>query len=205
MDNAVTRREIEDVMRTIGVERVLPIISNSGSPMVKAQELLTLKYSHIIGIRCSAHVLNLLIQDLCKLPTMYNLITNAKIIVNEINGSKKKKGLYNEEWDQYIAEESIRGEKVFKVSLSLPVTTRWYSVQNMLNVLLKAKLVLERLAIKKNLEFSPETKKLIKDDVFWDECVKVKEFLEPLVRGEWEREYRQNPKVCTDSSQPEIF
>jgi hypothetical protein len=75
----------------------------------------------------------------------------------------------------------------------------------MLNVLLKAKLVLERLAIKKNLEFSPETKKLIKDDVFWDECVKVKEFLEPLVRGEWEREYRQNPKVCTDSSQPEIF
>jgi hypothetical protein len=66
-------------MRTIGVERVTAIISDSGSPMVKAQELLTLKYSHIIGIRCSAHVLNLLIQDLCKLPTMYNLITNAKI------------------------------------------------------------------------------------------------------------------------------
>jgi hypothetical protein len=183
VDNVVIQREIKKVIEEIGESKVAGILSDNGSPMILAQRELVEKYPNLIAVRCAAHVINLLIEDLCKLNTIYTLIINAKSIVKEITGSKRKKGLYNEEWFKYINDEKMRGRKVHKISLCLPVATRWYSVRNMFSHLRRAKPVLERMAINDEIDLNDETKRIIKSDDFWNQLNHFYDLFQPLVEG----------------------
>jgi hypothetical protein len=153
--------------------------------MILAQRELVEKFPNSIAVRCAAHVtnINLLIEDLCKLNTIYTLIINAESIVKEITGSKRKKGLYNKEWFKYINDKKMRGRKVHNISLCLLVATRWYSVRNMFSHLRRAKPVLERMAINDEIDLNDETKRIIKSDDFWNQFNHFYDLFQPLVEG----------------------
>jgi hypothetical protein len=87
VDNKLIQREVEKVMQTIGENKIAAIITDNGSPMIAAQNELKKIYKHLIGIRCSAHVLNLLIEDSCKLKTIHDHIIITKSIIKEITRS----------------------------------------------------------------------------------------------------------------------
>jgi len=183
VDNKVVQREVENVISTISSEKVSAIVTDNGSPMIKAHEELQKKYPHLVSVRCSAHVLNLLIEDICRFETIHKFLTKSKSIIKEINGKKLKKGYYSQEIQKYKTEEMSKGRKVTARALKLPIATRWYSVQNMLSLLRSAKPILERMAINKDYDLSPGLKKIIKNDKFWDQLVSFNEFLKPFIKG----------------------
>ena len=120
-------------------------------------------YPHIVNIRCSAHVLNLLIKDIAKLPSINKTLLSAKTNTKEITHSKYKTGLFNDEGEKYTNETSSSERRQ---SLSLPCETCWYSIQNMLEKFRKSKHILLRMSIDDNSNFCRETNKLLKEDSF---------------------------------------
>ena len=114
VDNVLLSRELEKVFEELTINKISALINDNATAIILAQDVLVYKYPHLVGLRCSAHVLNLLIKDICKLNTVYQIFIKAKAIVKEIIGSKFKKGLYGQAWDQYIEEEKKMEEKLPK-------------------------------------------------------------------------------------------
>jgi hypothetical protein len=141
------------------------------------------KYKHLIGIRCSAHVLNLLIEDFCKLKTIHDHIIITKSIIKEITRSSVKLGIYKEEWSKYSEEMKRKGRVVNEVSLCLPAETRWYSIRNMLRNIIHARPVLLRMAIDKDIDLTLNVRQEIKNDDFWDKAEKIYALITPIVEG----------------------
>ena len=183
VDNTLLVREIEKVIKDLKVHKVVGLITDNASPMILAHEVLTDKYPFLVAVRCSAHVMNLLIQDICKIQTLNTLVRQTRCIVKEIIGSKVKKGKYNEFWSKHIEEEKMNNNKVVQVSLLLSTETRWYSVKNMMNHLLRAKDVLQKMSLNKNANLDQTVCRLIKNEEFWDKLTLFSEFLKPIVEG----------------------
>ena len=60
--------QCKTVMESIGVEKVIQFVSDSGPDAAKCRRLLMNEYTHILGVPCVAHSLDLLIEDFFKLP-----------------------------------------------------------------------------------------------------------------------------------------
>ena len=58
--------DILDMIDEIGKNKVVALVSDNASNMRGAWTIVERKYPHIFANGCAAHVLNLLIQDLCK-------------------------------------------------------------------------------------------------------------------------------------------
>ena len=77
----------------------------------------------------------------------------------------------------------MNNNKVVQVSLLLSTETRWYSVKNMMNHLLRAKDVLQKMSLNKNANLDQTVCRLIKNEEFWDKLTLFSEFLKPIVEG----------------------
>lgn len=75
-----------EVNEEIGKEKILAVITDNASAMIKARELVKEEFDHISVYICADHCLNLLIEDIGKLQTFDQLIKDANSIVKEING-----------------------------------------------------------------------------------------------------------------------
>lgn len=60
----------------------------------------------IIQIRCTAHVLNLLTNDIIVIPSFARTIKKANDILKTINQSKVKKGIFNQKQRELYRENS---------------------------------------------------------------------------------------------------
>lgn len=176
--------EIFRIIDTMDAKKISSVLTDNGRNMTAAQDVVTLKYPHIIRVNCAAHILNLLVNDLCKLESVNSFLKAAKEVVKEILGSKYKLGRYHEEWERFIADEKQKGRSSTKVSLCLPAETRWFGVRDMLNKLKRAKLVLQRLAIDTDVCISSSTKIYVLDEGFWEKLLKMENLLLPLIEGE---------------------
>ena len=51
-------------MSDIGIQNFAAIVTDAGSNINLARQIITQKYPHIVNIRCMAHCLNLITKDL---------------------------------------------------------------------------------------------------------------------------------------------
>lgn len=74
------------VFQEIGIDKIIGCCTDKAAYMKKAWDLLYTKYEDklITFYGCSAHILNLLINDTVKLNTASELINNCKSIVKDI-------------------------------------------------------------------------------------------------------------------------
>jgi hypothetical protein len=112
-----------------------------------------------------------------------SILLKPKKIVIEIKSSKNKLMKYNCEWEKYINEEKEKDNLITKVSLTINCQTRWYSLKKMLYKLQKSKKVLERLSLNDDSEISNKTKRIIKDDEFWEKLENISAFITPIIEG----------------------
>ena len=70
-----------------------------------------------------------------------------------------------------------------KLSLCIPVATRWYAISDMMYRLLRNRPVLERMSIDRDSDLSRQCKTIIKSDQFWIEAQEFKTFLDPMIDG----------------------
>lgn len=76
-----------EVIDEIGPERILAVITDSESSMIKVRKIINEKYKRTAVYSCAAHNLNSLIGDIMKRKTFKDLEVSTKEIVKEINGS----------------------------------------------------------------------------------------------------------------------
>lgn len=179
------QKSIEDLQKH-GDDKVVAIVSDQGSGYKQARDKIQQESGEkILSVTCSAHLLNLLTGDFCKLSSVRNTIMNAKKVVKEIRGSKLKIGEYDDEYCKWIDEEKLKGRTHRRISLSLPAVTRWFGVRDMLEKLLRAKPVLERMSINPQSRLTYEIKQLIKSDGFWEKTKLIYLVIEKLTDGEF--------------------
>jgi hypothetical protein len=108
---------ILEVIEEIGVEKVLVVVTDGASNMVKARRIVQRKYPHIYIYSCEAHCFNLVAKDIMQYETFKDVQSSANEIVKEVNSSHLIKAKFTE-----IQKE--RKQKV--VSLKLPGKTRYF-------------------------------------------------------------------------------
>lgn len=175
------QEELGDVIKDFGEKRILAVVTDCGKNMIYAQKRIAETLPHIAQINCATHVMNLLINDLIKLPTLFAVISSVKCIVKEICMSKVKLGKFIKAKNAFNNELREKNLTTLCANLYIPSDTRWYGVQLMLRKVLRAKSVLERLAIDTESELTEENRRKTKNDLFWVNLSKVKAFLQPLV------------------------
>ena len=82
-DNKYIYSLLKDVIKEVEEANVVQIVSNNGSPFVKAGKLLMKKYN-LYWTSCAAHCIDLMFEDIGKRESVFNLITNARKITNFI-------------------------------------------------------------------------------------------------------------------------
>ena len=74
---------LKDVIKEVGEAHVVQIITDNGSAFVKAGKLLMKKYN-LYWTPCAAHCIDLMFEDISKIATISELITNECKITNFI-------------------------------------------------------------------------------------------------------------------------
>eukprot|EP00252_Welwitschia_mirabilis_P018883 TRINITY_DN4236_c0_g2_i20.p1 TRINITY_DN4236_c0_g2~~TRINITY_DN4236_c0_g2_i20.p1 ORF type:complete len:272 (+),score=42.48 TRINITY_DN4236_c0_g2_i20:1162-1977(+) len=77
---------IKEVIEEVGPSNVIQIITDNASACVKSGRELELDYPHIFWTPCAAHSLDLLLEDLGKLPWIREVVDNCERITKFIYG-----------------------------------------------------------------------------------------------------------------------
>ena len=82
-DNKYIYGLLNDVIKKVGEENVVQIVTNNGLAFVKARKLL-IKKCNLYWTPCAAHCIDLIFEDIGKRAIVSNLITKAQKITNFI-------------------------------------------------------------------------------------------------------------------------
>ena len=108
--------EISQVLEDISSKKFCAIVSDHTANIVLAKKLIADKYPYILPMRCIAHHINLLTNDIMKLDWAAKLITECKKIVTFFKQSHIAGELLREE----IIKNLVKGG-----GLKTHVKTRW--------------------------------------------------------------------------------
>lgn len=162
--------EICKVIDKIGSEKVLLVITDNASNMIRCGKILEEKYRNVKWTGCLAHTLNLLIGDIAKNQSVEKLLSDAASIVKCIQSSHILTADFN-------ATSKLKN---INKSLQLPVKTRWGSQLNCIQSLLDCKIVLQNMAL--NSGGLDKYKNLLLNEDFWHEIDILKSYFTPIVK-----------------------
>ncbi|KAG1689997.1 hypothetical protein DVH05_028508 [Phytophthora capsici] len=80
--------EILKVIERFGASKCLSVITDNATNMQSAWKIIETKYPHIFANGCAAHVMNLLIKDVCGLPEFSGILDNLNKVVKFVNDHK---------------------------------------------------------------------------------------------------------------------
>jgi hypothetical protein len=110
---------IDEVIKKVGNENFVAIVSDHGSNVASARRIITEKYPNIINVRCIAHCINLISSDIIKIPQVKDLVRRANIITKFFKYSTLA---------AFWLEEAIKTKNIQGGSLKTYVETRWTTV-----------------------------------------------------------------------------
>jgi hypothetical protein len=126
------------VIESVGPEKFSAIVSDNASSMVKAKKIVNEKYQNIMPIRCIDHHINLITNDICKLPFAEELLKKCMKVVKYFKAS-------------HMAGETLRTEILEKVvkggGLKSYVKTRWFTAFDCANSVLSCEAILKDASI----------------------------------------------------------
>ena len=72
--------KIEDILVRVGVDKFSAIVSDNGSNVRKAREMIKSKYPGIENVRCISHCINLISSDIVKHPFAERLLKKVNAL-----------------------------------------------------------------------------------------------------------------------------
>ncbi|GBC45176.2 ribonuclease H-like domain-containing protein [Rhizophagus irregularis DAOM 181602=DAOM 197198] len=129
-------QQIQLVLDDIGVQKFAGIVTDAGSNVHSARNLISEKFPHIINVRCIAHALNLITKDLIKHEFAKRIIQWCTVIVTYFKKSHRPKELLNLK----ILEKKIGGG-----GLKTYLDTRWTTVYEMLESISRLEICLKEV------------------------------------------------------------
>lgn len=170
---------VKRAVEIVGVDKVVGLISDNASNMMAMQELIMKEYPRIIGVRCFAHTLNLLLKGMCKLPFVKEVLSRCKMVLLELRHSTVKAGLWHREWEMYIKLMKEKTIHISEVGLSLPGATRWLAFEQLISKMKRAKQVLRNLETKDVFDVANNAETIRSTD-FWRSVDIVGKILQPV-------------------------
>uniref|UniRef100_A0A6P7FVL0 Uncharacterized protein LOC114331563 n=4 Tax=Diabrotica virgifera virgifera TaxID=50390 RepID=A0A6P7FVL0_DIAVI len=171
----ITKLMVE-VLEEYGPKKFFAIVTDNAKNMRKAVRQCEEMYPHLVSYGCLAHTLHLLCSDILKLSSIETHLPHIIHIVKTINQCQVLRAQFTE----------IRNEMKCRVSLSLPVKTRWGSHVKCLQDLTKCKSVLQRLAISPDKTIQDRirsAKANLLDEGFWINSSALVELLKPITEA----------------------
>lgn len=168
--------EISSVIDEIGQQKVFGLVTDNAANMKASWRQLELKYekTNLFTYGCLAHCIQLIFTDLKDLSSLKTLKANAIACIKAIKNSHKLN-------TALIEKQTSTG---VKISLKLPVKTRWGSLFSCLESLKENKQNIRAMAIAEELSETLSkintVKKLMLSDDFWDKVIGFSNLLKPI-------------------------
>ena len=122
-------------MDIIDIQKFSAVITDTTNVMKTACRNIEEKYPNIVCLGCNSHIINLLIKDILCFDEIKAIVNNAKMIVNyfksHVQAAAKLKRIQIDNYNK-------------KISLVLPILTRWEIHLGCLQLLQKSKIILEQ-------------------------------------------------------------
>ena len=171
-DNKYIYGLLKDVIKEVGEENVVQIVTDNGSAFVKAGKLLMKKYN-LYWTPCAAHCIDLMFEDIGKRDSVAQLIGNGQKITNFI---------YNHGWLLAKMRQVCGGDIV------RPGATRFATNYIALDSLLKKRADLKKVFISNEWSshklsrtvVGHEVKRLMFDHQYWEKVEKLVSIYEAL-------------------------
>ena len=162
---------IIEVIEELGSEKFCCVVTDNAPVMKAAWRHIEERFPHISANGCTAHCMSLLLKDLSNTPEHAKTIKDSEKVIKFVNNHHIVKAKY----------EAMRISAKIPRTLSLSVSTRWFSLFNSMNDLLFSKYVLIQLADEENdllAEIAPKTTSaavlsVIKSNTFWASLAKL--------------------------------
>lgn len=163
-----------EVIEKIGSEKFFALVTDNGSNMKAAWDIITDKYPSITAFGCFAHGMNLVMNDIMNLQTMQNILKKAKRVVKHIKGTHILSSSFKMKQNEKIGKNKA-------TTLKLPSKTRWNGVVIMFESLENGKESLQEIAIMKDINMDKDIRRSILDnDVFWVQLQNSLKILKPI-------------------------
>lgn len=165
-----------EIIKEIGSDKFVGVVTDNAANMKNAWTRIQedAECPHIVCYGCGAHGIQLLLGDVCNLPSATDILQKAKAIVKEVNNSHRLRSMLSVQCTAMQCKQSLK----------MPVVTRWGSSIACLDSVLANKLSLRRLAIDEEAQslLASAPKSSILSDVFWDQLVNLLELLRPVLK-----------------------
>ncbi|XP_019431751.1 PREDICTED: uncharacterized protein LOC109338836 [Lupinus angustifolius] len=166
----------KEIMMYVGPENIVHIVTNNAANYVAARRLLEREFPRIFWSPCAAHCVNLIFQDIGKLPEVTDTVSHAANIT---------KYLYNHCHLLYLMRQFTHAKEIFR-----PAPTRFATNFIALQSILAQKDALRALVTSREWTSSAYSKDVkakkcveqVLDSNFWKQCVDIVKITEPLVR-----------------------
>ncbi|RVW52179.1 hypothetical protein CK203_077811 [Vitis vinifera] len=163
---------LKTIIKEVGKENVVQIVTNNGSAFMKAGKQLMKKYN-LYWTPCAAHCIDLIFEDIGKRPNVIEVINNARKITNFI---------YNHGWLLAQMRKYCGGDIV------RPGATRFATNYIALDSLLKKMADLKKLFMSdewaqhklSRTKLGRELEQLLFDHTYWDRLTNIVSLYEPL-------------------------
>jgi len=135
---------INNVIQRIGKEKIAAIVSDNGSNVRKARELVTTQYQSIINVKCIAHCINLILHDIISHQFTNRLVRWANILVKYFKTSHI---------GGHLLRTAMEKAKIEGGNLKTYVQTRWMTIYECTLSIVWMKSALEYVSIRIEFEF----------------------------------------------------
>jgi len=164
------------IVDIVGAQNVIHLVTDNGSNFKADGRLLNEKYGNICWSLCAAHCLNLILQDISKMPHVVDLAQCKSHVT---------KFLYNHKWPLGWLRERAGWMEILR-----PGETRFATTFIALKSLHDHKLDLQAMVTSYEFHgWRPSrsirgkiAKKIILDSKFWNDCLVIVKIVGPLMR-----------------------
>jgi len=174
---------ISTIIDAIGFQRVTAIVTDNAPNMQFAWRLLEEQYPGLVCNGCGAHVVDLLVRDVCELPENKDVLTK----VQEVTAFVRRRTAVLSRFHN-LQDKAVRyGDLKSKRGLEFFVDTRWYTHHTSIARLLLNRNVLDQLAASdvvtrltgKSKALAKAFRATIQDLHFWMEAERLEKILAP--------------------------
>ncbi|XP_034255548.1 uncharacterized protein LOC117653772 [Thrips palmi] len=146
-DSEFVAGELDKLIIELDPQKVVIIITDNVAYNVVAWEIIKAKYPHIETVGCSAHCLNLLMNDIGKLRSLVKLETMAKVLCKGIRGSRRALAFFKQEQKRLYQRPH---------SIKLPSATRFWGIVIMFESILENKSALQSTVLEATTDPHPK-------------------------------------------------
>ncbi|KAF0503044.1 zinc finger bed domain-containing protein 1-like [Gigaspora margarita] len=152
--------EIKKIIETIGSEKFSAITTDAGSNVQNARQLISAKFPNILNLCCIPHAINLISKDICNIPFANQILTKCNTLVTYFKKSHQAGAALKEE---------IRKFNIIGGGLKQWVNTRWHTVYECVNSIIRLKEPLENLRYNSPEILSQAVISILRSRAFFDD------------------------------------